>query len=64
VVISAFFDSDPRLYTIDIALSPDGKQPDFRYTRQFDKTGKAPSAPPRDWFTGSGASVLLETVAK
>ncbi|WP_144006973.1 hypothetical protein [Pelomonas sp. KK5] len=63
VVVSAFLNGEPRLYSIDIVLSADRKTHRFRYTRHV--SGQVPSDPPRTpriALAGSGASFLQRDV--
>jgi hypothetical protein len=55
VLISAFVDNEPRLYSIDMALSADRKQKLFRYTRW---SVPMPPRTPRFGLAGSGAVCL------
>lgn len=55
VVVSAFVEGKPRLYTIDLILTPDRKSKGFRFVRHEQKHG----APPRYGLGGSGGLHLF-----
>jgi hypothetical protein len=60
VLVPAFLNDEPRLYSIDLAFAPDRKSYSFRYTRHV--VGPVPSDPPRTprmSLAGSGTAYLL-----
>jgi hypothetical protein len=60
VLVPAFLNDEPRLYSIDLAFTADRKSYSFRYTRHV--LGPVPSGPsrtPRMSMAGSGAAYLL-----
>jgi hypothetical protein len=60
VLVPAFLGDEARLYTIDIALTPDRKRYAFRYTRHVvDKPPRKPRTP-RLAIAGSGAQYLIK----
>lgn len=59
VVITAFIDGRPRLYTIDLALAPGRGHLSFRYTRHIADAAKSTEPrTPRLGIAGSGAFYL------
>lgn len=61
VIVPAFLDGEPRLYTIDLVFAPDRKSYQFRYTRHVASRspGIAPRTP-RLGLGGSGAFCLTQ----
>ena len=60
IMVPAFLNDEPRLYSIDLAFAPDRRSYSFRYTRHV--VGPVPSDPPRTprlGLAGSGAAYLL-----
>ena len=60
IIVPAFLNGEPRLYSIDLVFSADRKTKSFRYTRHV--VGPVPSYPPRTprvALAGSGALFLL-----
>jgi hypothetical protein len=55
VLISGFVNDEPRTYSIELLLSPDTKQANFRHTRWLASTEQGP---PRFCVAGSGAVIL------
>jgi hypothetical protein len=61
VIVPAFLNNAPRLYTIDLAFAPDRKNYRFRYTRHvIDKPALATARTPRLGIGGSGALYLIQ----
>jgi hypothetical protein len=61
IVVPAFLGTEPRLYTIDLALTPDRKSYTFRYTRHvIDKTLATTQRPPLVRVAGSGGAYLAQ----
>jgi len=61
VLITAFIDGQPRLYTIDLALERGGKRLAFRITRHVVPTSNPKKVrTPRLGITGSGVAFLLK----
>jgi hypothetical protein len=61
VVVTAFLGKEARLYTIDLAFTPDRKSYHFRYTRHVaDKPTSARARPPRLAIGGTGGLYLHE----
>ena len=58
VLISAFVNNEPRVYTIDLALSPDRQRSTFRCTRWIVSTKDLPPRTPNFGLAGSGTVVL------
>jgi hypothetical protein len=58
VVVPAFLGEEPRLYTIDLAFTPDRKSYHFRYTRHVVDKPPAPRRTQRLAIAGSGAAYL------
>lgn len=61
VIVPAFLGNEPRLYSIDLILSPDRKSHQFRYTRHEAKepSGVAPPSTQRFALGGSGARYVM-----
>jgi hypothetical protein len=57
IIVPAFLDGEPRLYTIDLAFAPDRKSYAFRYTRHAVGTT---TRPPRMGLGGTGGIYLLQ----
>ena len=60
ILVPAFLNDEPRLYSIDLAFAPDRQSYSFRYTRHV--MGPVPSTPPRIpriGLAGSGITFLL-----
>lgn len=60
ILVPAFLNDEPRLYSIDLAFAPDRHSYSFRYTRHV--VGPVPSDPPRTpriGLAGSGITLLL-----
>lgn len=60
ILVPAFLNDEPRVYSIDLAFAPDRQSYSFRYTRHV--VGPVPSDPPRTpriGVAGSGTSFLL-----
>jgi hypothetical protein len=55
VIVSAFVNDEARIYTIDLALSPDRKQTAFRHARWVVSTEENAPRTPRFALAGSGA---------
>lgn len=61
VLITAFLDGEPRLYTIDLALERGVRQLDFRFTRHVAQTSNPEKLrTPRLGIAGSGLGFLLQ----
>ncbi len=59
ILIPAVVSGELRLYSIDLALSPDRKTMTFRHTRWRKQTSRGFSITPRIAVAGSGAAALL-----
>lgn len=60
ILIPAFVDGEVRLYTIDLAFTPDRKTYSFRYTRHVvNPSPDRPHCTPRIGLAGSGAISLV-----
>ena len=61
VIVPAFVQNDPRLYSIDLALSPDRKDIQFRWTRHVNDRGtRGEPKTPRLALAGSGSRYFLQ----
>lgn len=58
LIVAAFVEQQPRLYSIDVALSADRKQLAFRHTRWVISTADPRPRTPRLAIAGSGAVLL------
>jgi len=61
VIVPAFLGNEPRLYSIDLVLSPDRKSHQFRYTRHVanEPSAAAPPSTHRFALGGSGARHVM-----
>jgi hypothetical protein len=60
VMIASFVGGEPRLYTINVALSPDRKAVGFNFTRWLIDRPPRPKMPPWLALAGSGSAELLK----
>ena len=58
VLVSAFVNEEPRMYTIDLALSPDRARSAFRHVRRVVSTEGQPCRTPRFGIFGSAIAIL------
>jgi len=59
VIISAYLENQPRLYTIDLAFASDRKTYQFRYTRHMIGNSLATARTKRMGIVGTGATYLV-----
>jgi len=60
VLVTAIVDNEARLYSIELTLTPDGKNASYNYRRWVAPSPAKPGTPPRFGITGSGAVKLME----